>query len=75
MSSSESERVVSGGRLDLVESVVVGVVKSVAAFVFLHAVDERSVGLTVVDRVAVKAGNLLDSVRCEGRRRSRLRLG
>ena len=42
---------------------------------FLHAMDERFVGLAVVGRVAVKAGNLVDSVRCEVRRRSRLRLG
>ena len=42
---------------------------------FLHAVDERSVGLTVVGRVAVNAGNLVDSVRCEVRRSRRLRLG
>ena len=42
---------------------------------FLHEVDERPVGLTVVGRVAVKAGNLVDNVRCEVRRRSRLRLG
>ena len=42
---------------------------------FLHAVDERSVSLTVVGRVAVKAGNLVDSVKCEVRRRSSLRLG
>ena len=33
---------------------------------FLHAVDERSVGLAVVGRVAVKAGNLVDSVRSGG---------
>ena len=42
---------------------------------FLPAVDEGSVGLAVVGRVAVKAGNLVDSVRCEVKRRSRLRLG
>ena len=39
------------------------------------ALDEGSVGLAVVGRVEVKAGNLVDTVGCEVRRRSRLRLG
>ena len=35
---------VSRSRLDSVRRVIVGIVESEAAFVFLHSVDERSVG-------------------------------
>ena len=42
-------------RLDSVQGVVIGVVESVASFMFLHAVDEGSVGLSIVGRVAVQA--------------------
>ena len=45
---SSCERVVSWSRLDSVSRVIVGVVESVAEFVFLHSVDEGSVGFTVV---------------------------
>ena len=65
----------SGGGLDPVSGVIVGVVESVASFVFLHSVDERSVGLSVVGRGAVPAGDLVDGVRSEVRGRSDLRLG
>ena len=43
---------------------------------FLHALDEgsRSVDLMIVGGVAVEAGNLIDSVGCEVRRRILLRL-
>ena len=63
------------GGLDPVSGVIVGVVVSVASFVFLHSVDERSVGLSVVGRGAVPAGDLVDGVRSEVRGRSGLRLG
>ena len=46
---------VSRSRLDSVRRVIVGIVESEAAFVFLHSVDERSVGLTVVCGGAVQA--------------------
>ena len=52
---SSSERVVSWGRLDSVSRVIVGIVESEAPFVFLHSVDERLVGLTVVCRGAGQA--------------------
>ena len=52
---SSSERVVSWSRLDSVSRVIIGIVESEAAFVFLHSVDERSVGLTVVCGGAVQA--------------------
>ena len=68
---SSSEGVVSGSGLNLIYSVVVSVVESVTAFVILHSVDERSVGLAVVGR---EAGNLVDSVVSQVRS-SRLRLG
>ena len=71
---SSSEGVVSGSGLDLIYSVVVCVFESVTAFVILHSVNERSVGLAVVGRVAVEAGNLADSVVSQVRSR-RLRLG
>ena len=54
-SVSSGERVVSRGGLDSVEGIVLGVVESVAAFMFFHAVDEGSVSLAVVGRVAVQA--------------------
>ena len=47
--------VVSRCGLDSVEGIVVGVVESVAAFVFFHAVDEGSVSLAVIGRGAVEA--------------------
>ena len=65
---------VSRSRLDSVRRVIVGIVESEAAFVFLHSVDERSVGLTVVRGGAVQAGYLVDGVRSEVRRGSSLRL-
>ena len=32
---------------------------------FLHTVDETSVGLSIVGRIAVQMGDLLDGVGCE----------
>ena len=52
---SSGEGVVSRCGLDSVECFIIGIVESVAAFVFLHAVDEGSVGLSIVGRVAVQA--------------------
>ena len=49
------EGVVSRGRLDSVEGLVIWVVEFVKAFVFLHAVNERSASLSIVGRVAVQA--------------------
>ena len=40
-----------------VEGVVVSIVESVASFVFFHPVDEGSIGLAVVGRRAVQAGD------------------
>ena len=54
-SVSGGEGVVSRGRLYFVEGLIIGVVESVAVFVFLHAVGERSVSLSIVGRVAVQA--------------------
>ena len=42
---------------------------------FFHAVDEGSIGLSVVGGVAVQARDLVDGVRSEVRRRGSLRLG
>lgn len=49
------EGVVSRDRLDSVEGLVIWVVESVKAFVFLHRVNERSASLSIVGRVAVQA--------------------
>ena len=64
----------SRSRLDSVSRVIIGIVESEAAFVFLHSVVERSVGLTVVCEEAVQARYLVDGVRGEIRRGSSLRL-
>lgn len=73
-SVSSGEGVVSRGRLYFVEGLVIGVVESVATFMFLHAVDERSVSLSIVGRGAVQAGDLVDGVGSKVRRRGSLRL-
>ena len=52
---SSGEGVVSRCGFDPVECFVIGIVESVAPFVFLHAVDEGSVSLSIVGRVAVEA--------------------
>ena len=57
----------SWGGLDPVSGIIVGVVESVATLVFLHSVDEGSVGLAVVGGGTVPAGNLVDGVRGEVR--------
>ena len=71
---SSGEGVVSRCGFDPVECFVIGIVESVAPFVFLHAVDEGSVSLAVVGRAAVPARNLVDGVGGEVRGRSSLRL-
>ena len=52
---SSGEGVVSRCGLDSVKGIVISVVESVAAFMFFHAVDEGSVSLAVVGRVAIQA--------------------
>ena len=64
----------SRGGLDPVSGIIVGVVESVAPLVFLHSVNDGLVGLAVVVRGTVPAGNLVDSVRGEVRGRSSLGL-
>ena len=69
------EGVMGRSRFYSVCCLVSSVLQSVATFVLLHSVDEGSVGLSVVCRRAVQAGDLVDGIGGELGRRSSLRLG
>jgi hypothetical protein len=59
-----------------VHSILVdGVVEPVASFVFFHPFGDGSVGLTIVETVAVFAGGFVDGVGSEVRGRRGFRLG
>ena len=62
------------GRLDVSSVLVDGVVVPVAGFVLFHPFGDRSVGLPIIETVAVFAGCFVDGVGSEVRGRRGLRL-